>query len=187
MHSQNFGEWLRDTVARHRRAGRRSIRAFGVYHTRIRGVTDWQEHKNLLPTEGINYLLDQVLGGGSSAPLYIALYAGAVSPASGWTAASFPATASEITSGTEGYTESTRQQWVSAAAASGTKDNYANVAAFTIATASTLVVNGVAMLTQSAKGSTGGKLLSASRFGSTQNLSNTNIFDVKYRLGITSS
>ena len=161
----------------------------GLYSHRVRnkdGASPWIDDPNLLPTEGINTMLDNLIAA-SGAAAYISLYASAISPAANWTAASYPATAAEITSGSEGYTEGTRVAWSTAAAASGSKDNYASAAVFTIITATTLTVNGVGLHTVSTKGGTTGKLLSATRFGSARSFSNTDEFDVKYRLTITSS
>lgn len=168
-------------------SGRISVR--GMYSHRVRtrrGASPWIDQPNLLPTEGINWLLDNLIAAGG-VPAYISLYASAVSPAANWTAATYVATASEIVSGSEGYTETTRQLWNAAAAASGSKDNYASVAVFTIITAGTLSVNGVGLHTVSTKNTGTGKLISATRFGSTRTFSNTDEFDIKYRLTITSS
>lgn len=157
----------------------------GEYGFRVNNG-EWEYQSNLLPTEGLNWLLDNFVAAGGVAA-YLSLYAGAISPVAGWTATSYPATATEITSGSEGYTESTRVAWGPAAAASAQKDNYSTPSAFTIATATTLTVNGVGLHTVSTKGGTTGKLLSATRFGSARSFSNTDEFDVKYRLALTSS
>lgn len=161
----------------------------GLYSHRRRtkdGAEAWIDDPNLLPTEGINTMLDN-LNAASGSAAYISLYASGISPAAGWTAASYPATATEITSGSEGYTEGARRLWSAAAAASGSKDNYASPAVFTIITTTTLLVNGVGLHTVSTKGATTGKLLSATRFGAVRSFSNTDEFDIKYRLTITSS
>lgn len=161
----------------------------GLYTHRRRtreGAEPWIDTPNLLPTEGINSLLDNGFAA-SGAAAYLSLYAGAIDPAANWTAASYPATADEITSGSEGYTQATRVAWSTAAAAAGSKDNYASAAVFTIITATTLGVWGVGLHTVSTKGATTGKLMSATRFGSQRTFSNTDEFDVKYRLTITSS
>jgi hypothetical protein len=161
----------------------------GLYSTRRRtkdGAEPWLDSPNLLPTEGINTMLDNLIAATGVAS-YISLYASAISPAANWTAASYPATASEITSGSEGYSEGARQLWNAAAAASGSKDNYSTPSVFTIVTATTLSVNGIGLHTVATKGATSGKLLSSTRFSSARTFSNTDEFDVKYRLTITSS
>ena len=162
--------------------------ASGVYHHRIRGKEDdWQRAPNLLPTEGLNYILDSFVSSHSAIPLYMALYATGIPPAANWTAASFYGTAGEITSNSEGYSEANRVTWTAAAAAAATKDNYSNVAAFTIISSGSLNVNGVGLLTVNTKGSLSGALISATRFGTQRVFANTDVFDVKYQLALTSS
>lgn len=164
----------------------------GLYSCRVRprGIdigNPWEEFPNLLPTLGINFLFDALDTTVSGAPLFLSLYAGAISPAAGWTAASYPGTATEITSGSEGYSESARVAWTSAVAASANKDNYASPAVFTIVTATSLTVNGVGMHTVATKGGTTGVLVSATRFGGAKSFGNTDEFDMKYRLSATST
>ena len=159
----------------------------GFYSYRVNGG-DWSEPEhNLLPNEGLNFALDLIGNNTSPAAAYIALYGGAYTPIAGNTAAGFTATYTEITSGSEGYEESTRVLWDTSAAASQAVNNYAAPAEFTIITAGSLTVNGVALLTASAKGATTGKLVSASRFGAAKSFSDDDTFEVKYQIGMTSS
>lgn len=186
----NFSYDHTDEGIRIRRSG---LLARGVYNVRHRpgGRPDgvWSpDIPNLLPTEGLILVLN-ILGNHAAIPsLYIALYATALTPIATHTGAGFTATFGEITSGTEGYTESTRVAYVTATA-SGTAvlNNYAAPSSFTIATASSLAVNGVGLLTTAAKGDTTGKLVSATRFNATRNFSSGDAFDVKYQLGLTST
>lgn len=159
----------------------------GHYSYRVNGG-EWSapEH-NLLPTEGLNFALDLLGNNASAAAAYIALYANALTPIAAHTASGFTATYSEITSGSEGFSEATRVLWDTSAAASAAVNNYAAPSEFTIVTASTLTVNGVGLLTASAKGATTGVLVSASRFGATKTFNDTDVFEVKYQLGMTSS
>jgi hypothetical protein len=152
-------------------------------------VDGWQYDPNLWPDEGINYALDVAVNGATQITAwYFALYSGAVSPAANWTAATWVAIATEITSNTTGYSETTRQAWVGTAAASDATSNLASKAVFTIAVpSSTLTVNGCAMVSSSAKGATTGKLYSASKFATTRNLSNGDLFNLGYTLSLTSS
>ena len=159
----------------------------GTYSYRVNGGAWSDPQSNLLPTEGLNFMLDLVGNNTAAAAAYIALYANALTPIATHTAATFTATYSEITSGSEGYSESTRVLWDTGAAATATVDNYSAAATFTIVTASSLTVNGVGLLTASAKGATTGALVSASRFGTTRTFANTDVFDVKYRISMTSS
>ena len=160
--------------------------ARGLYSHRV-NKGPWSHDPNLVPDEGLNYLLDQLLGGGAAAPCYLSLYANAISPAANWTAANYNANAVEIISATDGYSEATRQAWTTTAAVTKTKDNYASPAVFTIVATGPLSVNGVGLHTVSTKGAGTGKLVSATRFGSTRTFANTDVFDVKYQLALTSS
>jgi hypothetical protein len=160
--------------------------AHGMFVHDVNGM-DVRFDPNLLPTEGLNTLLDSLAANTQPIAYYLALYGGAVTPAAGWTAANFASNATEIVSGTEGFSESTRVAWTSASASNGSKHNLASKAAFTIVTASNLTVNGCGMLSASAKGATTGKLMSASRFASARVLSNTDVFNLGYTVSLTSS
>ena len=147
------------------------------------GVSD-----NLLPDEGLIYLLSVGLVNGTKlATWYLSLYAANYTPLAGLTAASYPATASEITSNTEGYIESTRPIWTPAAVTTPLADNLANKASFTIATASSLTVNGAALLSEATKGAVTGKLVSATKFPAARTLYDTDVFNLAYRVQLTSS
>jgi hypothetical protein len=171
--------------------GNSLILARGLYEHRVRkpdgSVTPWVCDANLIPTEGLTYLASLLGAGTKLTPWYIALYAGAYSPAAGLTAANFTSTTSEITSGSEGYTEANRVTWSPAAAAAGAIHNTASPAAFTIVTATTLLVNGIGMLSAVAKGATTGTLASATRFAAQRTLNNSDVFEIKYTISLTST
>lgn len=159
----------------------------GLYIHDVNGQDERQD-PNLLPDEGLMYLLTVGLYNGTKLPTWnLALYAANYTPLANLTAASFPATASEITSNTEGYTEATRPIWTPSAPSANMIDNLANKAAFTIATASSLTVNGAALLSESAKGAVTGKLVSATKFTAARTLYNTDVFNLAYRVQLTSS
>ena len=159
----------------------------GTYIHDVNGQ-DERADPNLLPDEGLMYLLTVGLYNGTKLPTWnLALYAANYTPLANLTAASFPATASEITSNTEGYTEATRRVWTPSAPSANMIDNLANKAAFTIATASSLTVNGAALLSESAKGAVTGKLVSATKFAAARTLYNTDVFNLAYRVQLTSS
>jgi hypothetical protein len=138
-----------------------------AYQTNKGGWSDWE--KNLLPTEGLNFMLDLVGNDVAVAASYITLHGNSTTVLAAHTAATYAATYAEC-SGSEGYTEAARVLWAPAAAASAVKHN-----------------NGVALLTSSTKGGTGGVLISASKFSAARTFSDADIFDVKYQLGLTSS
>lgn len=163
------------------------VRAQGFYTHSVNGQ-DLREDPNLIVDQGLIHMLDVAFG--ATAKLsnwYLALYAGAISPAANWTAASFAATASEITSGSEGYSNATRPVFTAGAAAANEINNLATKASFTIVTASVLNVNGAALLSNSAKGSTAGVLASATRYAATRALYNGDVFEQGYRVVLTST
>jgi hypothetical protein len=187
-HSREF----RRNVANHKY----EVTPEGIYmpeaHALIRGsymhrVNDepWVEDHNLIPDQGLNYFLGVAMVAATQITAwYMALYANAYTPTNTLTAATFPATAGEITSGSEGYSQANRVTWVGDAVDTVNSEvtNNATPAAFTIVTASTLVVNGAALLSVNTKGSTSGTLVSAGRFASARNLSNTDTFNIKYKI-----
>ena len=143
---------------------------------------------NLLTTESINNILDVVYGATSKqSTWYISLYSGNATPAAGWTAANYPANATENTSQTEGFSGANRIEFVDAAAAAGVISNLASRAEFTIVTASTVTFYGAAMHTVQTRGATTGVLGSAIRFDTAETKNNGNTFQVGYQLSITDS
>lgn len=163
------------------------IVARGVYTDYVNGKKIG-DTPNLIVDQGFVDILNTYFGDtAKKSGFYVALYAGTVSPAANWTASSFASTASEITSSSEGYSQSTRPAFTEAAATTPQIDNYASKAAFTIVTASILNVNGVAILSESTKGSTSGVLVSATRYGATRQLQNTDAYEVGYRFVFSAS
>lgn len=164
-----------------------SIMARGRYFHTVNGKDERIDH-NLVPDAGILHILDVTLRNQTRfASWYIAPYAGAVTPAANWTAANFTANSSEIVSGTEGYSETTRPQWVPAAAAAGKISNLASKASFTIVCTGTLNINGAGLLSANAKGATSGVLISASRFGATRVVNNGDTWECGYEVELTDS
>lgn len=155
---------------------------------------EWESFDNLITTEGLNFILNVALGETPKASgLYLALFSGSAAPAANWTAASFPSAANEITSQTEGYTNATRPLWKPSAAKDGQIDNMGaggddvSVAAkVTIATASSISVSGIALLTTSGKGAQTGTLISAAKMPIPRTLQNGDTFYIGYRLTLTS-
>lgn len=121
-------------------------------------VVDREVIKNLMPIEGINYLLNAGLKGGAAVSAwYIGLYEGNYTPTSADTMAAFPAAATETTA----YT-GTRKPFTSGTVANGAVDNSASKAEFTMTSAKTIY--GGFVSSASAKSSTSGTLLSAVKF-----------------------
>lgn len=156
--------------------------------------TDGERHaveKNLVPLQGIHHMLDVALNGESAMPAwYLAIYSGAYTPVETLTAATFPAAASEITSATNGYSEATRQLWTPAGPAAGgiitsVDGSTDNKATFTItATGASITIRGAALLSEQAKGSGGGVLMSVSRFSNDRIEYAGNKFYLGYRVRV---
>ena len=153
-----------------------------VEHIRDGVVLDVEEIHNLVPDQGLDYILNAALRG--TTPItawYVALFEGNYTPTSGITASTFPATATECTT----YDEATRVVWTSAAASGGIITNSASKAVFTIN--ATKTVYGVAMSSVAAKSDTGGVLTSVARFASAKNVVDNDILNVTSTLTLTSA
>lgn len=162
------------------------VQIVGEYFVSSPGYEDSIE-KNLIPTEGLNHLLMVTLKDTAKLnTFYLALYSGNYVPAAALTAANFASTATEITSPTEGYSESVRQTWTPAAASGGMIDNVASKATFTIETATSVTVRGAALLSSNVKGGTAGVLISAARFSQDRVQYDTDAFTLGYRVRLTS-
>ena len=161
------------------------ITAKGEYYDRINGG-EWTRTENLIPTEGLAHILNVALGTTPKpASYHLALFSAAAQPTASWTAASFASTASEIVSMTEGYSAATRPTWTPANTATNSIDNMAAVAKVTMKTASSLTVQGAAMLTNSSKGSTAGALISASKYAAPRVFQDNDTYEIGYRISLT--
>ena len=161
------------------------ITAKGEYYDRINGG-EWTRTENLIPTEGLAHILNVALGTTPKpASYHLALFSAAAQPAANWTAASFASTASEIVSMTEGYSAATRPTWTPAKTSTNSIDNMAAVAKVTMKTASSLTVQGAAMLTSSSKGGTTGALISASKYASPRVFQDGDTYEIGYRISLT--
>lgn len=142
-------------------------------------VDEWSEH-NLVPTEGMNYILNAALAGGSaSSTWYIGLFSGNYTPVIGDTMATFPGNATEFT----GYTNSTRGTLTAGAVASGAWSNTASPFDFTFNASGTIY--GAFLSSVSTKSATTGTLLSATRFAASKTVGSGEILRVT--AGITLS
>lgn len=139
----------------------------GVYEIEAPDGLGVQRVANLLTTEGCNHLLSVGVAGGSQVGTwYIAPFSGNVTVADTWTAATFAATATEITTS---YSESTRVAFVESTPASKSTNNSSNPAVFTSNTTNVLIW-GIGLLSSSTKGSTSGTLLSAAKYSTVRSL-----------------
>ena len=181
IHHENF-----DVTAEGIFFPKQGVMASGEYFDRINGG-DWERTPNLIVTEGLAHILSVALGGTAKpAGYFLALFSGAAAPAANWTAASFAAAASEIVSMTEGYTSPTRPAWTPpSSTANNSIDNMAAIASVTMATAGQLNVSGAAMLTNSTRGGTTGKLISATKYAADRVFQDGDTYDIGYRLSLT--
>lgn len=156
---------------------RAKVMIFGEYED------NYGRTPNLVPTEGLNHILMVALSNTAKLnTFYLALYSANYTPTAALTAANFAATANEIVSSTEGYSETTRRTWTPTITAAGVMDNYAAKAAFTIATATQVTIRGAALLSDPVKGSTNGVLISAAKFAADRVEYAGNIYNLGYRV-----
>ena len=174
---------------------KQGVMASGVYVHAVNGQ-DERMDDNIVTSEGLAHMLDVALHDATKvATWYFRLFSANTTPLYSWTAANFTASATEITSNTEGYSETTGQAFVEAAAvaagaastASASITNAASKAVFTIATATSVNVWGAGLLSSSNKGGTTGVLLSASKFSAVRTLLNTDEFSLGYTLTLAST
>jgi len=116
---------------------------------------------NLIPTQGMNHILDVVLRGApQNASWYIGIYEGTYTPDALATAAALPSAATECVA----YQQSGRQAFTAPAASGGQTSNTASRAEFTMTENKT--VRGGFIVSAQPKGSVSGTLLSVVRFAS---------------------
>lgn len=163
------------------------VRARGIYHPYLDGEYLGAQ-PNLVPLEGLQYFLETGLSGNAAiTSWYLALFSGAVNPTSSWTAANFTANASEITSSTEGYSNSDRPQWMPGGISGSKLDNLSSLATYNIVCTTSIDISGAALLSDSTKGGTTGTLASATRFDQEHTVNNGSTFEVGYEVELTDS
>lgn len=168
---------------------RGSVLIRGHYVEGIKGKPEsFRLHRNLLVTEGINYILDAAFGTATKiSAWYIAPFSGSAAPAANWTASNFASNATEITSTSEGFIETTRQQATFGTSSGGIINNYAAKASFTIECSTSLNILGAGLLSLNTRGGTTGKLASAVKFGSARVLADGDVWQAGYQVDLTDS
>ena len=147
----------------------------GVFYYNKRGEPE-EQTRNMLVTEGRNYMLAAALKGGSVHTSWrIAPFAGDVTVQAAWTAATFTSAATEVTA----YASATRPAWTGGDVSGGAVDSFASKAEIK-ATSDNVVIRGAALISASAKSSTAGTLLAAARFTSAKTLDTDEILDIGY-------
>lgn len=145
-------------------------------------VRDSEECKNLMPIEGIHYLINVAMKQGAQvSSWYIGLFEGNYTPDSTDVMADFPTAATESTA----YDEATRRAFTPGTVVSGSVDNAAARAEFTMNEAKTIY--GGFIGSASAKGSGSGTLLSAVRFTSPKQLGDGDVLRVTAGFTIASA
>lgn len=136
-----------------------------VEHVRGGNVIGVSDETNLLPVEGINYILTAaLLGGAQSSQWYLAPFEGNYTPQSTDTAATLPASATECTA----YDAATRPLITFGTAAGGVVDNVAAKTEITFN--ATKSVRGLFVTSAPTKGGTSGVAVSVVRFSSPKNV-----------------
>lgn len=123
---------------------------------------------NLIPIEGLNYILSASFDEGTQYPsFYVGLYEGNYTPTPADLMATFPTVATELTA----YSSTTRPALTLGTIADGNMDNFDTVTEFTGTTDGKQAQGGF-ITTAAAKGGTTGPLLSAVKFPSPRALNN---------------
>lgn len=183
------------------RHGREFLRAFnnhkfevtpeGVYFPEQHGLVggslihtlnggDRRVDHNTFTIEGLNYLLNVGMKGGTAATtFYLAPFTGNVTPTSALTAATFTATQTEATA----YTSATRVEYVEGSISSGSISNSASRAEITAN--ATVAIWGAGLLSISTKSATTGTLMAAAKFAAVRNLGDTDVLAFEYTLTLT--
>lgn len=165
----------------------RSILASGRYVHSVNGQDEKVDH-NLIPAEGVAYILDSSLGAVAKITnWYLAVFSGNVNPASNWTAANFAAQASEITSTTEGYSNVTRPAWTPGSTTAGVIGNLTSKAVFNIVCTTSVNISGAGLLSSNTRGGTSGTLVSASRFATVRQVYTGDAFELGYEVELQDS
>lgn len=155
---------------------------FGIQHIRNGEVIAEEAYPNLVVNEGLDYILDAALSGGSqTTTFYIGIYKNNYTPIASNVMATFAGSgvANEISAEID---ESVRQTWTDAGVSSRSVTNSASPAVFTAN--ATVAVYGAFLSTNNTLGGTTGKLVAATKFASVRNLLDTDTLNVTYTFTI---
>lgn len=149
----------------------------------------WDPIPNILPTEGLNHILDVVMGAqAKSSTWYVGIYDQNVTPAAGNTAAvhlGAAGTYGECQDAEYDLPVTNRPEYIDVAAAAGVMTNAASKAQFTIA--ATITVYGAFMTDTQPKTDTTGDLLAAKKFTTARAVVDDDELYVTYQVTATSS
>ena len=153
-----------------------------VQHLRNEKVIDEFEAENVIVNEGLNYMINAGLGGGSIISVwYLGLFSGNYSPTSTDAAATIAANATETTA----YTAGARQQFQPASASGQSITNSASRASFTFN--ATVAVYGAFLISSATIGGTSGTLFSAAQFGTLKNVTSGDQMLLTYTFSLASN
>lgn len=157
------------------------ILAGGVMESWVNDGDQYSKDHNIVPLQGLDYLIgSSILGTTPITSWYLAPFEGNVTPAAGWTAANFVATATEF----QDYDEAARQAWAAVDSGSQSVDNVAAPAAITC-NADNSDVYGAAITSISGKGAVTGTLLAAVRFtNAPKAIDNTDVLNLRYTFAV---
>ena len=145
-------------------------------------VLSAEDVSNLIPTEGLDYVVGAALKGVSQiSSWFIALFEGNYTPVAGVTAATFPAAATESTA----YAETNRVAWTGGAVSGGSVSNTASKAVFTMN--ATKTIYGIAQTSLLTKSGTTGTLVSVARFAAAKSVVADDILNVTSTITLTSA
>lgn len=135
---------------------------------------------NLIVNEFRTDALEQLFGSTAKrGTYYIAPFAGNVTPVSTWDASNFTSNSTEFTN----YDEATREEWTVGSVSSFSIGNSASRAQFTIGAGGQTTIWGAGLLSESAKSSTAGVLVAASKAASARdNLVDGDIVTIGYTI-----
>lgn len=156
---------------------------FDLEHRRQGDLIGREIGPNVIPTEGLNHILDAIAHGSTQVnPWYVALFKGNVTPGATLTGATFNSVCTE----SDAYDETTRVEFNEAAASGGIMSNAANRAVFTM-NASETIYGGGLLSSSTKKDTTPGVIcLAAARFSSSRAVVDDDELAVKYTLTLTS-
>lgn len=157
---------------------------FDVEHRREGDFLGREIGPNVIPTEGLNHILDAIAHGATQvSPWYVALFKGNVTPGATLTGPTFNTVCTE----SDAYDETTRVAFDEAAASGGVMSNAANRAVFTM-NASETIYGGALLSSSAKKDATAGVIcLAAARFSASRPVVAADELAVKYTLTLTSS
>ena len=152
---------------------------FTYEHIRDGKVIDTWKEKNIVVNQGLNYILDAALSGGTvNTTHYVGLFSNNYTPIAS-------TLVTNLTEVNAKYDELTRPTWTEAGASSQSISNSASPASFTFNASET--VYGAFLISNNTKGGTTGTLIAASKFASARSVIAADVINVTYTLSASSS